>query len=198
MQQPQLPPGQQLVAAEKWPIIGERASRPDSAPWSVHVGGAAAARPYALALVDLGTFPQVERTVDIHCVTRWSKLGVQFSGVPLSVLVEMAEPDPSAKFVSFVARSVRGHSTSLSLDDALALNTLVALSADGVPLDEQHGGPVRVIVAGRYFYKSLKWLERIDLVTEDRLGFWETTAGYQRRVAPRRRFPPLPVARRVF
>jgi hypothetical protein len=96
----------------------------------------------------------------------------------LAALVEMVAPEPAARFISFVARSARRHSTSLVLAEALELNSLVALAVDGKPLDDQRGGPARVIVPGRYFYKSLKWLERIELLNEDRLGFWEGTAGY--------------------
>jgi hypothetical protein len=109
---------------------------------------------------------------------------MQFAGVPLASLVEMARPDRNAKFVSFVARSARRHSTSLGLDDALRLDALAALSADGAPLAQQHGGPVRVVVPGRYFYKSLKWLERIELLEIDGLGFWESTAGYHNMADP--------------
>jgi hypothetical protein len=116
--------------------------------------------------------------VDIHCVTRWSRLGVAFSGVPLAALVAQARPSPAVRFASFVARSARHHSTSLALDEALALDTLVVLAADGEPLSELHGGPVRTVVPGRYFYKSLKWLARIELLETDRLGYWENDAGY--------------------
>ncbi len=128
--------------------------------------------------------PQVEQTVDIHCVTRWSKLGVRFSGVPLAALLELALPDRAARFVSFVARSTRAHSTSLVLADALRLRCLLALSADDEPLAEVRGGPLRVVVPGRYFYKSLKWLERIELLREDRPGFWERTAGHHNAADP--------------
>jgi DMSO/TMAO reductase YedYZ molybdopterin-dependent catalytic subunit len=177
MQQLDLPPRQQLAAAGKWPTVGERTAGKGDGTWRVHVDGKVA-RPYALMLSELQALPQVEQTIDIHCVTRWSKLAVHFSGVPLASLVETAAPDESARFVSFAARSGRGHSTSLVLADALALKTLVALAIDGRPLDESRGGPVRVIVPGRYFYKSLKWLERVELLSQDRLGFWEGTAGY--------------------
>jgi DMSO/TMAO reductase YedYZ molybdopterin-dependent catalytic subunit len=91
---------------------------------------------------------------------------------------------PSAQFVSFVARSIRSHSTSLKMDDALRAGALVAFAADGAPLTEEHGGPVRVVMPGRYFYKSLKWLERIELLAEDRFGFWESTAGYHNGADP--------------
>ncbi|HEX2164948.1 MAG TPA: molybdopterin-dependent oxidoreductase, partial [Thermoanaerobaculia bacterium] len=99
-------------------------------------------------------------------------------GVPLATLLAASRPLPEARFVSFVARSERGHSTSLPLADALALGTLVALTSDGEPLAEIHGGPVRTVVPGRYFYKSLKWLERIELLADDRLGYWEAEMGY--------------------
>jgi hypothetical protein len=150
--------------------------------------------------------------VDIHCVTRWSKLAVAFRGVLLEHVLAQARhsaaahrsagavwPQPAAgstaascdtqsaldaPFVSFVARSDRRHSTSLPLDEALTLGALVALEAEGRPLAEEHGGPVRVVVPGRYFYKSLKWLERIELLAEDRLGFWEATAGYHNTADP--------------
>lgn len=177
MHESHLPPRQQLAAAGKWPTMGERSPRQDDAPWTIQVRGAVM-RPYTLALEELRAWPQVAQDVDIHCVTRWSKLGVRFSGVTLTSLVEKAVPQPSARFVAFMARSSRSHSTSLDLADALALRTLVALSMDGVALDEARGGPMRVIVPGRYFYKSLKWLACIELLGEDRLGFWESTAGY--------------------
>lgn len=128
-----------------------------------------------------GTIRQV---IDIHCVTRWSKLAVEFVGVPLAELIERSRPAADAQYVSFVARSERNHSTSLPLADALSLGALVALEAEGHPLPVEHGGPVRVIVPGRYFYKSLKWLERIELLASDRLGYWEREAGYHNRADP--------------
>src|SRR5205085_4547294 len=82
------------------------------------------------------------------------------------------------------ARSERGHSTSLPLADALALDTLVALTHEGAPLEPIHGGPVRTVVPERYFYKSVKWLERIELLAEDRLGYWEAEAGYHNNADP--------------
>lgn len=172
-----LPPGQQLVAAGKWPLMGERAPAAGSAPWRVSIDGLVA-RPLELSLEQLRISPLSEQVVDIHCVTRWSKPGVRFRGVPLAELLADAQPTSEAKFVSFVARSDRRHSTSLLLSEANALGSLVALEAEGKPLDTAHGGPVRLVVPGRYFYKSLKWLERIELLPQDRLGFWESTAGY--------------------
>lgn len=135
-------------------------------------------------MAELAELPQVETLVDLHCVTRWSKLGVAFRGVRLATLIEHARPTASAKFVSFVAWSDRDHSTSLVLAEALALETLVAFAADGEPLSIEHGGPVRVIVPRRYFYKSLKWLRNIELLATDRLGYWEAEAGYHNHADP--------------
>ncbi|HVC98749.1 MAG TPA: molybdopterin-dependent oxidoreductase [Pirellulales bacterium] len=178
-----LPPGQQLVARGKWPQVGERAPAHVEGVWIVAVEGCVE-RPCRFTLDELSAFPRTEQVVDIHCVTRWTKLEVPFTGVPLATLIERAKPSPAARFVSFVAQSTRGHSTSLPLDEALALETLVALEAEGAPLSELHGGPVRTVVPRRYFYKSLKWLARIELLETDRLGYWESAAGYHNRADP--------------
>src|SRR5262249_38700082 len=133
-----LPPGQQLVAPGKWPFVGEREPRVDDSLWNVTVTGAVA-RPHSYSLDELRSLPQVERTIDIHCVTRCSKLGARFSGVSLAGVLRTADVHPAAKFISFVARSERAHSTSLTLADALRLDTLLALTAEGATLPVEHG-----------------------------------------------------------
>ncbi len=178
-----LPPNQQLAAPGKWPVVGEKSPRSSSEPWSVSVSGLVE-RPWVWFLDELRELPQVELTVDIHCVTRWSKLGQRFSGVSLRTILDMSGILPQAQFASFVARSERVHSTSLRLSDALDLGVLVALEYDGSPLEESHGGPIRIVTPDRYFYKSVKWLERIELLTEDRLGFWESESGYHNTADP--------------
>ena len=178
-----LPPHQQLVALGKWPVVGERMPRIPDGPWTVSVSGAVE-REATWSLDELRGLPQVTRRIDIHCVTRWSRLGVEFTGVPLSAILDACRPSVSARFISFVAHSEREHSTSLPLAMLLETDALIAFEADGQPLASEHGGPVRVIVPGRYFYKSLKWLARIELLTEDRLGFWEANAGYHNGADP--------------
>jgi DMSO/TMAO reductase YedYZ molybdopterin-dependent catalytic subunit len=178
-----LPPNQHLAAPGKWPVVGEKAPRASDAPWTVTITGFVRA-PVTLLVAEIDAMPRVERAIDIHCVTRWSKPGVVFGGVLLADLLARCGPLPDARFISFVARSDRNHSTSLPLADALALGMLIALTADGVPLALEHGGPIRTVVPGRYFYKSLKWLERIDLLAEDRLGYWEAEAGYHNGADP--------------
>lgn len=172
-----LPPRQHLAAPGKWPVVGERVPRESDAPWQLEVTGAVA-RPLRLSFEEIQGFGAVETPIDIHCVTRWSKLAVRFQGVRLAAVLAAAAPHDEAQFVSFVARSTRSHSSSLPLKDALDLGALLVWEADGAPIDEGHGGPLRVIVPGRYFYKSVKWVERIELLEQDRLGFWEATAGY--------------------
>jgi DMSO/TMAO reductase YedYZ molybdopterin-dependent catalytic subunit len=178
-----LPPGQQFVARGKWPIVGERAPREDASPWTVTICGLVE-HPRAFTMAELAALPQVEQTIDIHCVTRWSRPASSFRGVPLAELLARCSPLSSARFISLVARSTRGHSTSLPLADALQLQSLIALAFEDAPLEQIHGGPVRVVVPGRYFYKSLKWLERIELTAEDRLGYWEQQAGYHNTADP--------------
>lgn len=179
----QLPPGQQLAAPGKWPIVGEREPAPFGPDWTLQITGCVA-NPKRWSLAELRALPQEIQTVDIHCVTRWSVLGAKFTGIPLARLLALAKPTDEAKFISFVAHSPRSHSTSLPLSDALALQVFIALEADGVPISIEHGGPLRSITPGRYFYKSLKWLTSIELLHEDRLGYWEGTAGYHNRADP--------------
>lgn len=178
-----LPPGQQWVAAGKWPYLGERAPLDTPAPWTVEVAGLVA-RPQRFTLDDLRQFPWVERTVDIHCVTRWSLPSAQFGGVRLTDVLAAAGVDERARFVSFVARTERNHSTSVPLDVLHSVDALLVLEYQGAPLSSNHGGPVRVVVPERYFYKSLKWLARIEVLEQDRLGYWEAMAGYHNEADP--------------
>lgn len=178
-----LPPSQQLVAPDKWPVVGERSPLVPDGPWTVCCRGAVE-RERTWSLEELRGLPQVSRSIDVHCVTRWSRLGVEFTGIPLSVLLDHCCPLPTARFVSFVAYSDRRHSTSLPLSVVRDADVLIAFEADGQPLSTEHGGPVRIVTPGRYFYKSLKWLARIELLTEDRLGYWEANAGYHNGADP--------------
>ncbi len=178
-----LPPNQQLVAPGQWPVVGEWAPLVPDGPWTVSGCGAVECE-VTWSLEELRGLPQAMRRIDVHCVTRWSRLGVEFSGVPLSTLLDLCRPLPSARFVSFVAHSQRGHATSLPLSVVREADVLVAFEADGQPLSPEHGGPVRIVTPGRYFYKSLKWLARIELRADDRLGYWEANAGYHNAADP--------------
>ncbi|KAA5542771.1 molybdopterin-dependent oxidoreductase [Roseiconus nitratireducens] len=187
MHHDQLPPNQQLVKGDRWPVVGERAPREDDAPWTVTLcGEVESCRTWTVE--ELRSLPQVHRQVDVHCVTRWSKLEMPFEGVRFAEIVHDQSGDPlwkkDATHVSFVARSDRGHSTSLPLDELLRLDPILAFSAQGQPLSQEHGGPVRMVVPGKYFYKSVKWLERIEFLRADRPGYWEGEAGYHNGADP--------------
>lgn len=178
-----IPPGQQLAAPGKWPFVGERSPGDQPDVWTVEIRGLVHfSRSWTLDQL-LGR-PRIERSIDIHCVTRWSILDSSWSGVRLLDLLQESSPWPSARFVSFIAHSPRDHDTSLPLDEIATLDPLVAFTRNGHPLTVEHGGPVRLIVPGKYFYKSIKWLRAIELLVEDRLGYWEATAGYHNGADP--------------
>ena len=180
---PRLPPGQHLVAASKWPTIGEKLPMESDHPWQLTIAGLVD-REITFGLDDLRQLPATEMTIDIHCVTRWSKYDVVFRGVLLSDLFHAVGVQDSAKYVSFIARSERKHSSSMKLDDVISLQTLIALETDGEPLPIEKGGPIRSIVPRRYFYKSVKWVEHIELLESDQLGFWEGESGYHNEADP--------------
>jgi DMSO/TMAO reductase YedYZ molybdopterin-dependent catalytic subunit len=180
---PRLPPHQQLVRPDAWPYVGEREPGQGPEQWSLEICGLVDS-PQSFSLAQLASFPQTSRRLDIHCVTRWSKFDVLFSGVQFRELLERTGVRSAARYVSFVARSSRHHSTSLTLRDAIDLGTLICTGVDGLPLPTDHGGPVRSVVPDRYFYKSVKWLCRIELLAENRLGFWEANSGYHDHADP--------------
>ncbi|MEM9941616.1 MAG: molybdopterin-dependent oxidoreductase [Planctomycetota bacterium] len=177
-----IPPGQQLVRPGRWPIVGEKEPADHRGPWTLEVGLDSDIRSFSME--DLQQLPQTEMELDIHCVTRWSKLDANFAGVLLQDLLKASFPDSNRRFVSFVSHSNQNHSSSIELPTAIQLKTLIALQYEGQPLEVRHGGPVRNIVPKRYFYKSVKWLRRIDLLEVDRLGYWESETGYHNLADP--------------
>ena len=188
-----LPPNQRLAAPGRWPVVGEKASGGnDSSKWGLRVEGLVR-QPRSWSLDQLLALPLETFVVDIHCVTRWSRFDVPFRGLALAPLIASCAPKTSARFVWMEARSERKHGTSLPLDFLLGAGAFVAFDADGAPLDPAHGGPMRLVVPGKYFYKSVKWIERVELMAEDRLGWWEAGAGYHNGADPWReeRYAPF-------
>lgn len=180
---PPLPPNQQLVEKDKWPVVGERFPRSDSSAWRLQVSGKVE-HPICWDLETLRGLPQITQAIDIHCVTRWSKPQMRFSGVLLAEVLKRVSPQADARFASFGARSQQNHATSLSLAYLSQVPAMIAFEAEGNALAEAHGGPIRMVVPGKYFYKSVKWLETIEILENDRLGFWEATAGYHNQADP--------------
>ncbi len=178
-----LPPGQ--AATEKFPVVGETVPAPGLSADScrVEIGGLVQ-RARSFTLAEVLAMPQQERSIDIHCVTGWSRRAVSMRGVPLGAVLQQVGVADTARYVRFVAHSVRAHDTSLPLDLALAQTWLVH-EMDGEPLSIEHGGPLRTVTPGRYFYKSLKWLARIELLAQDAPGYWERESAYHNEADPR-------------
>jgi len=114
--------------------------------------------------------PTENITVDLHCVTRWSKLGTAWEGVSLDVL--LADVKTDLRYAMF--RSYGDYITNLALKDVTNKQAWIAFKYDGVDLEPEHGGPARLLVPHLYLWKSAKWIKGIRLMPEDRPGFWES------------------------
>jgi len=118
---------------------------------------------------ELLALPQETVTVDIHCVTKWSKLDTEWTGVSLDTLLDGVQTE--AEHV--VAWCDGGYTTNLPLEDVMGGRAWIAHTYGGEPLEPAHGGPARLLVPHLYFWKSAKWVRGITLTIEDRPGFWE-------------------------
>jgi DMSO/TMAO reductase YedYZ molybdopterin-dependent catalytic subunit len=164
-----LPPGQYLT--DKWPVLhAGTVPRVDLATWELRVWGEVE-NPIHLGWDELKALPATEVTVDIHCVTRWSRFDATFKGVHWRALADLARPRPSARFV--VAHAEQGYTANVPLAALEDDDALIAYEADGEALTPDHGGPVRLVVPSRYFWKSAKWLRGLELLDHDEPGFWE-------------------------
>jgi DMSO/TMAO reductase YedYZ molybdopterin-dependent catalytic subunit len=164
-----LPPGQYLT--EKWPVLhAGDVPAVDLATWTFRVFGEVE-EPLELTWEQFRELPRTEHTQDIHCVTRWSRFDTTFRGVHWRDVAALVRPKPSARFA--IAHAEQGFTSNVplaSLEDDLAL---LATEADGEPLTPEHGAPLRLVIPGKYFWKSAKWLRAIELSAVDRPGFWE-------------------------
>lgn len=115
--------------------------------------------------------PQVTDVSDFHCVTRWTRLDMDWVGVKAQDLIMMAGPLDTARYVTLYGYD--GYTTNLDLEALLDDDVIIAHSVLGYPLTTAHGGPVRMVVPKRYAWKGAKWLKAIELHEEDRPGFWE-------------------------
>ena len=119
---------------------------------------------------EMQALPAETVTVDIHCVTRWSKLGTQWRGVSVDTLLDQA----SAETPYILAFCDGGYTTNLPTEDVTGGKAWVAFGYDGAPLEPEHGGPARLLVPHLYFWKSAKWVRGLELRDDDAPGFWET------------------------
>jgi DMSO/TMAO reductase YedYZ molybdopterin-dependent catalytic subunit len=136
--------------------------------WRFQVNGAID-EPRSWGWEEFLDLPAEDVTVDIHCVTKWSKLDSRWKGVPVATLLDGLVT--SAPYV--MAHSYGGYTTNLPMADLTAGKAWVAYEYDGNPLDPEHGGPARLLVPHLYFWKSAKWVRAIELRETDARGFWE-------------------------
>lgn len=174
-----LPPGQHLV--RDWPVL-DLGMQPTirRETWTLDIGGLVA-NPVHWDWQGFSSQPQTQLRSDIHCVTSWSRYDNRWAGVTTRDILAAVQPAPEAKHVLLQASD--GYTTNLTLDDFSAEDALLAHSWEDMALEGRHGGPVRLVLPRLYFWKSAKWLNRLDFVAEDRPGFWEVR-GYHNRGDP--------------
>jgi DMSO/TMAO reductase YedYZ molybdopterin-dependent catalytic subunit len=165
-----LPPGQYLT--EKWPVLhaGDVARYADLSTWTLRVFGEVG-HELELSWEQLNELPRSANVQDIHCVTRWSRFDAQFEGVHWRELAKLVQPKPTARFV--IAHAEAGFTSNVPLSFLEDANALLATHADGEPLAPEHGYPLRLVIPGKYFWKSAKWLRGLELTSVDKPGFWE-------------------------
>ncbi|MGH2462204.1 MAG: sulfite oxidase-like oxidoreductase [Candidatus Limnocylindria bacterium] len=173
-----IPPGQYLT--DGFPVLS--AGPTPSIPldqWEFTIDGLVG-EPIRWSWEQFQGLPARDWTVDISCVTKWTKLDTTWYGVSVDDLLA-AELDPRARFVT--AHSYGGYTTNLPLTDVLNNQAFVAYQYNGAPLEPAHGGPARLVVPHLYFWKSAKWIRGLRLLQEDEPGFWESL-GYHNRGDP--------------
>jgi DMSO/TMAO reductase YedYZ molybdopterin-dependent catalytic subunit len=175
-----LPPGQYDTGRD-WPVLTAEA-QPWIVPedWTITVDGEVE-RPHTWSWREAHALPSSTYFGDIHCVTTWSMLDTTFTGVSVDTLLDLTVPRPGAAYV--MAHSSTGYTTNLPLTDLTGGKAWLVWEYDGRPLAAEHGGPVRLLVPHLYFWKSAKWVDRLELMTRDRPGFWEQN-GYHDRGDP--------------
>jgi DMSO/TMAO reductase YedYZ molybdopterin-dependent catalytic subunit len=174
-----LPPGQYMV--RDFPVlhVGDVPSF-DPKRWKFQILGDVE-RPQELTWEQFVALPNRTVTADIHCVTRWSKFDTHWTGVPMQHLIDLAGLRPTARFI--VSHGANGYTANLPLAVVRADDVLLAHTYEGKPLEPIHGGPLRMFVPARYFWKSTKWCTGLEFLREDQPGFWETR-GYNNEADP--------------
>jgi DMSO/TMAO reductase YedYZ molybdopterin-dependent catalytic subunit len=173
---PDLPPGQYLT--HDFPVLSAGPTpRIATADWELTLRTESGVRSWSWEQAH--ALPQVDVDTDIHCVTRWSKLGTHWRGVSLDTL--FAEVETRYRFV--MAHSYGGYTTNIPLADLLDGKAWVAFEFEGQALAPEHGGPARLLVPHLYFWKSAKWLRSLEMQPDDDPGFWEQN-GYHLRGDP--------------
>jgi len=176
---PVLPIGQTITI--KWPVL-DLGMQPDISTdsWKLIIDGEVE-HPFTLSWQDFIALPQTEDTSDFHCVTTWSKLNINWKGVRLLDLAALVQPKEMATHI--LCYGYDDYTTNVSLEEALKPDVLLAHTAEGKPLPKEHGGPVRMITPQLYAWKGSKWINRIEFLSKNKLGFWEER-GYSNTAYP--------------
>ncbi|MPT22655.1 sulfite oxidase-like oxidoreductase [Ancylobacter polymorphus] len=174
-----LPPGQHLV--RDWPVL-DLGMQPRIAldRWRLDVTGEVET-PVSWDWATFRAQKQTRETTDIHCVTTWSRYDNHWEGLATRDLLDVVMPRETARFV--LLHSYDGYITNLALEDFAAEDALIVHSWEDKPLTIEHGGPARLVVPHLYFWKSAKWLKKIEFVVADKRGFWEEN-GYHNHADP--------------
>jgi DMSO/TMAO reductase YedYZ molybdopterin-dependent catalytic subunit len=175
-----LPPGQHI--AKRFPVFQKgNVIHLDRKTYKLTLEGEIE-NPMTFTLKDLEKLKNKNIIADLHCVTSWSKFNTKWGGLPFSTLFKIIKPKIEAQFVEFFCAD-ESFTTTVPIEKLKADNAILALTYDGIPINDKHGGPVRPIIPDLYFYKSAKWLIKMIFLKEDKLGYWEK-AGYSNKADP--------------
>jgi len=168
-----------LLPSQGWRIytVGDSMPRFDPRSWRLRIDGLVD-RSRELGYDELLRLPRAEQTSDFHRVTGWTVRSVRWAGVRFRDLLALSRPLPRAHALRLVSAE-RPYEDTLTLEQALRTDAMLAYEMDGRPLSRAHGAPVRVVIPAMYGYKNVKWVERIELVPRPSDGFWEKL-GYDR------------------
>ena len=165
----EVPPGQYVT--EKFPVLTFGPTPAvDLDAWRFRLFGLVEKE----VTLDWAQLTGMEKTVvdaEFHCVTQWSRMENTWEGVGFSDVMKLVTPKPEARYV--MAHCYGGYTTNVALDVLQDSDVLLAYRHDGAPLDPEHGGPLRLVVPKRYGWKSAKWINGLELMAEDKPGFWE-------------------------
>ena len=176
-----VPPGQ--VLTEKWPVLTYGLTpRFDPKKWTFRCFGLVEEE-VSWTWDEFRALPRSEVACDIHCVTRWSRLGNRFEGVHIREILARVRLRPEAKYAMIHADP--DYTTNLALSDLVDDDVVLALSHDGQALTPDHGGPLRLVVPKLYFGKSATWLRGFEVLDGTPPGVWEIHGYHMRAEADR-------------
>ncbi|NEQ96431.1 MAG: sulfite oxidase-like oxidoreductase [Cyanothece sp. SIO2G6] len=173
-----VPPGQHL--AKRFPVLScSETPQIQTENWQLKVWGLATAHTFTWD--DILALPQSQFTADFHCVTRWSKLDVSWTGIKITDFMPQIELGANVSHV--LIHCYGDYTTNLTLEDFVREENFLAHTLSGEPLPADHGGPMRLVVPHLYAWKSAKWINGVEFLDHEELGFWEKN-GYHRRGEP--------------